>query len=68
MGPLGGSVGRASDFSPGRDLMVPEFELLIGLTTVSAEPASNPPCPSLFASSPLTVSVSKINKHFKINK
>ena len=40
-GSLGGSVGWASDFSSGHDLVVPEFKRHIELTAGSEEPASD---------------------------
>ena len=65
MGHLGGSVGWASDFGSGYDLMVHEFEPCIRLCIDSVEPAwdslSLPP--SLYSPPPLILSVSlKINK------
>ena len=50
LGRLGGSVGRASDFSSGHDLTVHEFKPPIGLSAVSVEAASDPLSPSLRAS------------------
>ena len=41
-GRLGGSVGWASDFGSGHDLMVHEFEPYIGLSAVSIEHTSDP--------------------------
>ena len=38
VGPLGGSVGRASAFGSGHDLAVCEFEPRVGLCAVSSEP------------------------------
>ena len=46
-GPLGGSVGYASDFGSGHDLMAHEFKPHVGVTAVSTEPAWDPLSPSL---------------------
>ena len=48
-GCLAGSVGSESDFSPGRDLMVPGFKPRVALAAVSTEPASDPLSSSLSA-------------------
>ena len=73
MGRLGGSVGYASDFGSGHDLVVREFELHVGLCadSQSLETASDSVSPSLSGPSPLelclclslSLSLSKINKH-----
>ena len=59
-GHLGGSVGEASDFGSGHDLMVLEFEPHIGsvLTAQSLEPASDSVSSSLSAPPPLTLCLS----------
>ena len=46
-GHVGGSVGWASDFGSGHNLMVLEFEPRIRLCAVSSQPASDPLSPSL---------------------
>ena len=58
-GPLGGSVGGASDFGSGRDLMVREFEPHVGLFAVSLSVQSplQVLCPPL--SAPLLIAVSQ---------
>ena len=68
MGRLGGSVGWASDFSSGHDLMVCGFEPLVGLYADSSEPGaclgfcvSSSLCPS--PTHALSLSLSKVNKH-----
>ena len=61
-GHLGGSVSWASDFGLGHDLAVCEFELHIGLTAVSEEPALGPLSPSL--SAPHMHVLSLKNKHW----
>ena len=65
MGYLGGSVGWASYFILGHDLMVCEFKPHMGLAAVSTEPTSDPLSPFLSASPLLTLSFSKINKTLK---
>ena len=67
-GRLGGSVGEASDFSSGRDLVVRGFEPRVELCADSLEAASD----SLSLSLPLlgsqSVSFSKIDKYQKTMK
>ena len=46
-GQRGGSVGLASDFGSGHDLLICEFKPHTGLAPVSAEPASDPLSPPL---------------------
>ena len=61
-GRMGGSVDGASNFGSGHDLTVREFRCHIGLSTISAEPASDPPSlplsishsPARFLSFPLS--------------
>ena len=60
-GPLGGSVGYASDFISGHDLRVCEFKPHIGLCAVFRSSAPLSLCPS-----PAYI-LSKINKTFKKN-
>ena len=71
-GTSGGSVGWASDFSSGRDLMVRELEPCSGLCADNSEPGayftfcvslSDPPPLALYFSLSLSLSLSKINKH-----
>ena len=63
-GHLGSSVGLASDFSSGHDLMVHEFESCIGLCADSSEPgACFRFCVSLSLFPYPVLSFSKINKH-----
>ena len=62
-GHLDGSVGWASDFDLGHNLMVGEFEPHIGLCADSMEPTLDSLSPSL--SAPPSFSLSNINKHFK---
>ena len=61
-GHVGGWVSWVSNFGSGHNLMVCEFKphLSLGLTAVSTEPASDPLSPSLSASLPLIVFLSKI--------
>ena len=68
MGHLGGSVGWASDFSSGHDLVVHEFQPCVQLWADSSEPGacfcfcvslSHCPWPTRI----LSLSLSKINKH-----
>ena len=47
-GHQGGSVGEASNFGSGHDLMVHEFEPCTGFHADSAEPAWDSLSPSLF--------------------
>ena len=64
-GRLGGSVGRASDFSSGHDLTVSEFEPLRRgsvLTAQSLEPASDSVSPSLCPSPARALSLSVSRK------
>ena len=51
-GCLSGSVGWAADFGSGHDFTVREFEPHIGLSAVSAEPASDPLFPLSLRPSP----------------
>ena len=46
-GHLGGSVGEASDFGSGHDLVVRELEPHVGLCAQSLEPVSDSVSPSL---------------------
>ena len=57
----GSSIGRASDFGSGHDLVVREFEPRVGLAAVSTEPASDLLSPLLSAPPP----PSKMNTCFK---
>ena len=65
LGSLGGPVGSMFDFGSGHDLMVHEFEPHMGLSAVSAEPASDLLSPSLSAPTllvcALSLPLSKIN-------
>ena len=59
-GCLGGSVGSASDFSSGHDLIVGELEPLVGLCADSSQPgACFRLCLPLSAPSPLTLCLSQ---------
>ena len=69
LGHLGGSASEASDFGSDHDLMAHEFEAPVGLSAVSAEPASGSSVSLLFAPTPAHVhSISKTNKHLKPKK
>ena len=72
MGRLGGSVGLASDFGSGHDLMVHGFEPHVGLCADNSEPGpcfgfcvSLSLCP--YSAHNLSLSVSKVNKYLKKN-
>ena len=58
-GQLVGSVGEASDFGSGHDLVVHEFEPRVGLCADSSEPevASDSASPSLSLSAPPPLTV-----------
>ena len=67
-GHLGGSVGWASDFDSGHNLIVHGFEPHIGLCADSLQPGacfgfSLSVCPSVSLSLSLPHTLSKINKH-----
>ena len=66
-GRLHGSFGWASDFGSGHDITVCEFEPLIGLTPVCAEPALDPLSPFLSAPPLLVLSLSLSLSNNKIN-
>ena len=61
-GRLDSSVGEASDFDSGHELVVCGFEPLIGLCADSLEPASESVSPSLSAPPLLMLCLLKINK------
>ena len=64
IGALDGSVGYASDFSSGHDLMVFEFETHVRLCADSSEPGTYfRLCLLLSLPLPHSLSLSKINKH-----
>ena len=58
-GCLRGSASYASDFGKGHDLTVHEFESHTGLTSVSAEPISDPVSSSLSVPPQLVLSRSQ---------
>ena len=68
MGRLGGSVGRASDFSSGHGLTVRGYETRIGLSVDSMEPTSDPLSPSLSAPPLLALFLSLSQKTINIKK
>ena len=57
-GRLGGSVGSASDFGSGHDLMDVDFKPRVGLSVVSTEPASDALFPLLYPSPAGSLSLS----------
>ena len=62
-GRLRGSVGEASDFGSGHDLVVREFESRVGLCPVSGEPAWDSLSPSLSAPAPFMLALSLALAH-----
>ena len=68
LGRLDGSVGSASDFGSGHDLVVHEFESRIGLTAVGQSFFGSSVPLSLCPSSARVLSVSKVNIFLKNKK
>ena len=62
-GPLGGSVGWASDFNSGHDLSVHEFEPRVALCADVSEAASDCVSPSVSVPPLLSLSASLRNKN-----